>query len=116
MKSMFITRASACLLAVFVSVPSFADVTTNHFPTIAEVDAEFADTEVSTNVALSVGGANVRLRFSVELAIARAVFGDVNPSGRLPVSFRSSPTTWPGARTATRRSRPHTRSAAAMRL
>ena len=33
---------ASCVMSLVVSVPSFADVTTNHFPTIAEVDAEIA--------------------------------------------------------------------------
>ena len=55
-------KASICLFAVFVSLSSFA-VEVGALP-----GAEFADTEVSTNVALSVGAAgNRRLVFSVEL-------------------------------------------------
>ena len=33
----------SCVMSFVVSVPSFADVTTNHFPTIAEIDAEIAN-------------------------------------------------------------------------
>ena len=55
-------KTSVCLLAVLVSACSFA-VELSALP-----GAEFADTEVSTNVALSVGGTrNRRLVFSVEL-------------------------------------------------
>ena len=62
MNHMITARASICLLAVFVSACSFA-VEVSALP-----DAEFADTEASTNVALSVGAAlNRRLVFSVEL-------------------------------------------------
>ena len=55
-------KTSVCLFAVFVSASLFAvDVP-------ALPGAEFADTEVSTNVALAVGAArNRRLVFSVEL-------------------------------------------------
>ena len=54
-------KAAICLFAVFVSACSFA-VEVSALP-----DAEFADTEVSTNVALSVAAAlNRRLVFSVE--------------------------------------------------
>ena len=49
MNHMITARASICLLAVFVSACSFA-VEVSALP-----DAEFADTEASTNVALSVG-------------------------------------------------------------
>ena len=33
---------ASCVMSLVVSLPSFADVTTNHFPTIAEIDAEIA--------------------------------------------------------------------------
>ena len=55
-------KTSICLLAALVSSCSFA------VEIAALPGAEFADTEVSTNVALSVGTArNRRLVFSVEL-------------------------------------------------
>ena len=55
-------KTSVCLLAVLVSACSFA------VEVAALPDAEFADTEVSTNVAFAVGGTrNRRLVFSVEL-------------------------------------------------
>ena len=62
MNHMFTARASICLLAVFVSACSFA------VEVLAAPEAEFADTEVSTNVAFAVGAhANRKLVFTLEL-------------------------------------------------
>ena len=75
MNHMFTARASICLLAVFVSACSFAVEVT------ALPDAEFADTEVSTNVAFAVGAhANRKLvfmkveMFMREAPVLRSVF------------------------------------------
>ena len=80
-------KTSICLFAVFVSASLFAvDVP-------ALPGAEFADTEVSTNVALAVGAArNRRLVFSVELQaspsnnVEVAVGCDADADGRLSLA------------------------------
>ena len=80
-------KTSICLFVVLFSACSFA-------VEVAELPgAEFADTEVSTNVALSVGAArNRRLVFSVELQaspsnnVEVAVGCDADADGRLSLA------------------------------
>ena len=80
-------KTSICLLAALVSSCSFA------VEVAALPGAEFADTEVSTNVALSVGTArNRRLVFSVELQaspsnnVEVAMGCDADNDGRLSLA------------------------------
>ncbi len=80
-------KISLSLLAVLISACSFA------VEVPAMPGAEFADTEVSTNVALSVGAArNRRLVFSVELQaspsnnVEVAVGCDADADGRLSLA------------------------------
>ena len=79
-------KVSLCLLAVLVSACSFA------VEIAALPGAEFADAEVSTNVAFAVGAANGRLRFSVELQaspsnnVEIAIGCDADGDGRLSLA------------------------------
>ena len=80
-------KTSICLFAVIVAASSFA-VEVGALP-----GAEFADTEVSTNVALAVGAArNRRLVFSVEFQaspsnnVEVAVGCDADADGRLSLA------------------------------
>ena len=76
-------KASVCLFAALVSVSSFAvDVT-------VLLAAEFADTEVSTNIAFSAGAGMQRIRLSVDMQaspsnnVEVAVGRDADNDGRL---------------------------------